>query len=913
MPNAASSLMARIGALKEKELRALFVVVAALFVVFLAAPLVMLLGMSFVDEKGVATLANYAAVFSDPSFSLSVVNSVKVAAAAAAVSVLFAFILAYTINCTNAFPLLKKALRLLAQLPMLLPTITYGFALIYSFGRQGLITQIFGHPLFDIYGFNGLLIGYVVYTLPTAFLLIDNAFQYIDKRFLLVSRLMGDSPAKTLFQAIVRPLAGTLCVAFILSFFLSFTDYGIPTSVGGTYDVVALQLFSMMLGSLPDFNQGAVMAVVMLVPSLLSVIVLAVVDRYSIAYDKVTPIEIPKSRVRDVACGFASVAIVGSVLSIFVVMFIVPFVDMWPFKMTFTLDHVVEALSDESMTQVFFNSVLVAVLTALFGCLIAYAAALVTARSSLGPACKRGIDSIASVVNTVPGMVLGVAYLSIFSGTPLQGTFAILVIANIVHYFATPYQMMKDSLSKMCASWEITGRLMGDSWFKTVLRVVTPSAAPTLFQVFGYYFVNAMVTISAVVFLTGAHTMVATTEISALQHVAEFDQIFVLSLLILAINLVMKGLMALASSRSTRALSGNSARAFLTEKGRIARLAGCMAVIAVVSLAGLGVTALSNMTSAASDDDQAAAPTAGQVVIATNADQEALDAYREALDAKGFAGKYVIQSFGTSELGGRLLTEGKSIEADVVTMSSYYVDSAQVQKGMFSNLTDVASTPLDSTVPAYRAPCQALEGALFYNITVLEQEGLPVPQSFKELADPMYEGMVSVPDIDGSSTGWLMVMAIVNSYDDVEAREILTGIYRNAGPYLSQSGSAPLKNVRAGEVAIGFGLRHQALADKADGLPIEVVDPAEGTYSLSESVAVVNKGEGTNQLAQQIAAVLVDEGRPLLQQTYPKALYVGEDSSGESVLARDSKVPLTVELLEKHQAFSDECVRAARS
>lgn len=324
--------MARIGALKEKELRALFVVVAALFVVFLAAPLVMLLGMSFVDEKGVATLANYAAVFSDPSFSLSVINSVKVAAAAAAVSVLFAFILAYTINCTNAFPLLKKALRLLAQLPMLLPTITYGFALIYSFGRQGLITQIFGHPLFDIYGFNGLLIGYVVYTLPTAFLLIDNAFQYIDKRFLLVSRLMGDSPAKTLFQAIVRPLAGTLCVAFILSFFLSFTDYGIPTSVGGTYDVVALQLFSMMLGSLPDFNQGAVMAVVMLVPSLLSVIVLAVVDRYSIAYDKVTPIEIPKSRVRDVACGLASVAIVGSVLSIFVVMFIVPFVDMWPFK-----------------------------------------------------------------------------------------------------------------------------------------------------------------------------------------------------------------------------------------------------------------------------------------------------------------------------------------------------------------------------------------------------------------------------------------------------------------------------------------------------------------------------------------------------------------------------------------------------
>ena len=49
---------------------------------------------------------------------------------------------------------------------MLLPTITYGFAIIYSFGKQGLITQIIGRDLFEIYGFNGLLIGYVIYTLP---------------------------------------------------------------------------------------------------------------------------------------------------------------------------------------------------------------------------------------------------------------------------------------------------------------------------------------------------------------------------------------------------------------------------------------------------------------------------------------------------------------------------------------------------------------------------------------------------------------------------------------------------------------------------------------------------------------------------------------------------------------------------
>ena len=75
---------------------------------------------------------------------------------------------------------------------MLLPTITYGFAIIYSFGNQGLITRLFGTQLFDIYGFTGLMIGYVIYTLPTCFLLINNSFQFVDKKFIIVSHIMGD-------------------------------------------------------------------------------------------------------------------------------------------------------------------------------------------------------------------------------------------------------------------------------------------------------------------------------------------------------------------------------------------------------------------------------------------------------------------------------------------------------------------------------------------------------------------------------------------------------------------------------------------------------------------------------------------------------------------------------------------------
>lgn len=897
---------------KEPELRALFIVVALIFIVFFAVPLVLVLGKSLISDDGALTLQNYAAVFASDTFVTSIGNSLAVSAAAAAIAVVLAFLLAYTVNCTNLPGGLRRALTLLAQMPMLLPTITYGFAIIYSFGRQGLITELLGFQPFDVYGFNGLLIGYVIYTLPTAFLLINNSFQFVDKRFMIVSRIMGDAPLVTFARTIVRPLLGALATAFILAFFLSFTDYGIPTSVGGQYDVVALQLFNQMLGAAPDFSKGAVIAVVMLIPSVLSIAAMVAIERHAIRYDKISPIEIPASPVRDIACGAASVVVVVAVLSVFAVILIVPFLDMWPFKPFFTLDHVATVFSDADLGGVFVNSLIVAVATAFLGCVVAYAAALVTSRSHLGQAAKRTIDSVASVVNTVPGMVLGVAYLLAFTGGPIQGTFAILIICNIVHYFATPYQMMKDSLSKMNASWETTARLMGDSWIKTIVRIVTPNAWPTILQVFGYYFVNAMVTISAVVFLTGAHTMVVTTKISALQHVADFDSIFVLSLFILVINLVVKGLVALATRkrapRRKPARDAAPSRVGNVEAGFDPRSAAGT-VLALIVLATAVFVFVGARTTASTD----APSTEGKIVIASNADEEAIAAYRNALDANGFADKYLIQSFGTSELGGKLMAEGTNIEADVVTMSSYYIDSAQSQSGMFADLTDVQSVPLSDT-PAYRRPAQAQEGALFYNTEVLASEGLPVPTSLKDLADPVYDGMISLPDISGSSTGWLLVQALIDTYGEDEARDILTGIYRNAGPYLSQSGSAPIKNVRVGEVAIGFGLRHQAVADAADGLPIAVVDPAEGNYVLTESVAVVDKGTATNPDAQKIAAIIIDKGRAELMQTYSTPLYEGETTQpGQERDFKEFSEPLTVDLLKQHQEFSEECKRAAET
>ena len=136
--------------------------------------------------------------------------------------------------------------------------------------------------------------------------------------------------------------------------------------------------------------------------------------------------------------------------------------------------------------------------------------------------------------------MLGIAYLMTFTGTSLQNTFVLIIICNIIHFYSTPYLMMKSSLEKLDETWENTAKLMGDSWIKTLIRVVTPNAVSTLAEVFSYYFINAMVTISAVIFIVGPDTMVLTTKIKELEHYMQFDDIFVLSLLILFTNLAVK-------------------------------------------------------------------------------------------------------------------------------------------------------------------------------------------------------------------------------------------------------------------------------------------------------------------------------------------------------------------------------------
>lgn len=878
---------------KNKEIKCIFCVLSVFFLLFLAAPVIRLLMKSFVlDGETGFTLVNYENVLTAKGFGNALKNSFAVSSASALLTTILAFFMAYTVHYTNLHEKYKAWIVKATVLPMLLPTITYGFAIIYSFGKQGFLTKIFGRQLFEIYGFNGLLLGYVIYTLPISFMLIHNTMSYIDKKFTVVSRLMGDSPLRTFGMTVIRPLFGTLAASFIQTFFLCFTDFGIPASVGGRYEVVASLLYTEMLGSIPNFGNGAVVALIMLIPSIVSITILHVLEKYNIRYNKISKIEVRENKTRDIVCTIGSIAILLSIFSIFAVIFIVPFVEEWPYRVNFTMEHVLAVFEDSNLSRVYWNSLMVAALTALIGTILSYSAALVTARSTVSQKLKNVIESIALITNTVPGMVIGLSYLFSFSGTSLQNTFGILIICNTIHFFSTPYLMMKNSLSKMNASWETTAMLMGDNWLKTIVRVVTPNAFSTLLEVFSYYFVNAMVTISAVIFIAGTRTMVITTKIKELQYFNKFNEIFVLSLLILFTNIVSKYIFQKLANREQQK------EKFLKMSKK--KFAGMKKVTAAILAVTVGAAAFGMIGCGGKESSD-------QVIIYSNADDEAVEAMKETLDANGYKDQYVFQTFGTSELGGKLMAEGTNLEADLITMSTFYVDSAQDKNKMFRSL-DFEVNTLEE-FPDYCAPITAQEGTIIVNTEVMKENNLPMPESLKDLANSEYKGFISVTDVKASSTAWLLIQGLVTEYGEDGAKKVLKGIYENAGDHIEDSGSAPLKKVRAGEVAIGFGLRQQAVADKEDGLPIDYIDPKEGNFSLTESVAVIDKGDETKTAAMEMAQCIIEKGREKLQSYYPLALYEGEKTDAKN-LSANPKVfsePLTIDLLKKHQDLSEEC------
>lgn len=120
---------------KNREIKVIFAVILVVFLMFLFYPVIRLLMKSGIGEHGF-TAEFYTSVWTGKGFLRALGNCFKVSGVSAVITTAIAFFMAYTIHYTNAPKPIKRLIRGVALLPMLLPTLTYGFAIIHSESRD---------------------------------------------------------------------------------------------------------------------------------------------------------------------------------------------------------------------------------------------------------------------------------------------------------------------------------------------------------------------------------------------------------------------------------------------------------------------------------------------------------------------------------------------------------------------------------------------------------------------------------------------------------------------------------------------------------------------------------------------------------------------------------------------------------
>ena len=515
--------------MRRSSSRLLKYILLAYLTVTVIVPIVML----FSQIRG----ENLESVFTSAQFLPMLWNSVLTTVVATVISVVLAFALAYVINRTGVK--FKSVWMVLFTIPMLIPSISHGMGLVLLFGDNGLITNLLGIQI-ELYGYCGIIMGSVLYSFPVAFLMFFDSLQYEDYTIYEAADVLGMSKLR-MFKTITIPsMKRTIVSAILAVFTMVFTDYGVPLMTGGTVMTLPVYMYREVIGMM-NFSNGAVIGVVLLAPAIIAFLMDLKKSNTVGAVSTVTkPFHIAENKMRDIGA-YAFLVLSLLVMCLPIIAFAcLSFVKQYPIDMSFTWDNV-QKLVSSGIGMYFVNSVAVALLTALLGTCFSYFAAYCTARSGK-KISNQVLHFISMLPLAIPGVVLGLSYVMTFKSMPLYGTIFMLVIVNIIHFFSSPYLMAYNSLSKFNPNLEDVAHTLGISKMKMLVSVYIPSTTYTIVEMYSYFFVNVMITISAVSFLVNFRTMPLSLLIPQLESQSFIEGTALVSLLILVLNLAEKGI-----------------------------------------------------------------------------------------------------------------------------------------------------------------------------------------------------------------------------------------------------------------------------------------------------------------------------------------------------------------------------------
>jgi iron(III) transport system permease protein len=475
-------------------MRVLLVLATLWLLLGVVLPLYPTITRSFQDTDGNwVGLANYVKYFTTPALGVSLFHSFYVAIATTLVSVGLAFAYAYAIARTKMPG--KNFFRILGLLPLYIPPLAHAIGLVYLFGNQGLFTTgLFGLvPGWNIqlYGANGIIIGLSLYCFPQAFVIMMTALRLTDARLYEAAEVLGSSPIRTFLTVTLPGVKYGLINSIFVCFILAFTDFGVPQVVGGSYNVLATDIYKQVVGQ-QNFSMGATISVFLLIPALLAFAVDRLINRRQTSQvsAKSVPFQAKPNPVLDRALLIFCGLVVLFVLLVFVTIIFASLVQSWPYNLALGLTHYDFSTVGGGGYTAFWNSIRMSLYTAIFGTIVVFIGAYLIEKSKELQWLRSLNYFLSTLPLALPGLVLGFSYVFFFNkplwSIPftdyalvnpfnwLYGTMALLVIATTIHFYAVSFLTASTALKQIDPEFESVSASMRVPFYKTFWRVTMP-------------------------------------------------------------------------------------------------------------------------------------------------------------------------------------------------------------------------------------------------------------------------------------------------------------------------------------------------------------------------------------------------------------------------------------------------------
>lgn len=444
--------------------------------------------------------------------------------------------LAFALVATRTRFRAKRLLRALTVLPIITPPFVLGLALILIFGRAGAVTllleQLTGlSGTRYIFGLPGILIAQLLAITPVCFLVLIGVVEGISPSMEEAAQTLRADRWRTFVTVTLPLMRPGLANAFLLAFIESLADFGNPLVLGGSYEVLATDIYFAVAGAESDLARAAALSIVLLAFTLAAFwaqrrwVGKKTYTTVTGKADSGAPAPLPRS-VERLALGTA-VPWALFTFAVYAVVLYGGFATVFGRDNTPTLEHYREVLGislrmDGLVPELtfsggawssLFTTLEVALISAPLTAGIGLATAWLLARQSFRGHALFELGTMLSFA--VPGTVVGLSYILAFNDPPVEltGTAVILVVCFVFRNMPVGVRAGLASLSQVDRSLEEASLTLGASSAQTMRLVALPLLRPALVAALVYGFVRAMTAVSAVIFLVNAEHDLATTYI----------------------------------------------------------------------------------------------------------------------------------------------------------------------------------------------------------------------------------------------------------------------------------------------------------------------------------------------------------------------------------------------------------------